>query len=170
MRQPPMAVASLSSCRWSSTGGCLERGIDHWLAGGSWLMCTLKRWQLAALQLMAAGSEEWPTAADTRVTGNKLLHLAASAAAGLQQLWCYGHWIYIRNLPSRFNVDLLAHCSDYPMYRDFCPYITNHGLGPKTFTGSHKWYRTQPHMLELIFHRQMLEYPCLCRRRLSPLL
>ncbi|KAJ8633703.1 hypothetical protein MRB53_027039 [Persea americana] len=74
---------------------------------------------------------------------------------------CNGRWIYIRDLPSRFNIDLLAHCSKYPIYGDFCPYITNHGLGPKTFNGSHSWYRTNPHMLELIFHRRMLEYPCI---------
>ncbi|XXG89526.1 hypothetical protein AAC387_Pa12g1507 [Persea americana] len=74
---------------------------------------------------------------------------------------CYGRWIYIRNLLSRFNVDLLAHCSDYPIYCNFCPYITNHGLGSRTFNGSHCWYRTHPHMLELIFHRRMLEDPWL---------
>ncbi|KAJ8635526.1 hypothetical protein MRB53_009793 [Persea americana] len=73
----------------------------------------------------------------------------------------YGHWIYIRNLQSRFNVDLLAHCSDYPIYSNFCPYIANHGLGPRTFNGSHSQYRTHPHMLELISNCQMLEYPSL---------
>ena len=72
---------------------------------------------------------------------------------------CYSRWIYIRNLPSRFNVDLLAHCSDYPIYRDFYPHITNHGLGPKTFNGSHNRYRTHPLTLELIFHCKMLECP-----------
>ncbi|KAJ8628699.1 hypothetical protein MRB53_022022 [Persea americana] len=36
---------------------------------------------------------------------------------------------------------------------------SNHGLDPKTFNGSHNWYQTHPHMLELIIHRQMLEYP-----------
>ncbi|KAJ8623240.1 hypothetical protein MRB53_031769 [Persea americana] len=74
---------------------------------------------------------------------------------------CYSRWIYVRNLSSRFNVDLLAHCSDYPIFRNFCHYITNHGLGPETFNGSHGWYRPHTYMLELIFHRQMLEYSCL---------
>lgn len=67
----------------------------------------------------------------------------------------------MRKLPSRFNLDLLGRCSDYPIYQDFCPYISNHGLGPKTHNRTQSWYRTEPHMLELVFHRRMLEYPCL---------
>ncbi|XXG56617.1 hypothetical protein AAC387_Pa03g3987 [Persea americana] len=50
---------------------------------------------------------------------------------------CYGRWIYIRNFTSCFNVDLLAHYSNDPIYHDFCPYITNRALGPRTFNGSH---------------------------------
>ncbi|KAL5728220.1 putative xyloglucan galactosyltransferase gt19 [Ranunculus cassubicifolius] len=74
---------------------------------------------------------------------------------------CFGKWIYIRKLPSQFNLDLLQNCSDYPLYEDFCPYLANHGLGHKTHNRSHSWYRTDPYMLELIFHRRILEYPCL---------
>ncbi|XP_058104567.1 probable xyloglucan galactosyltransferase GT19 [Magnolia sinica] len=74
---------------------------------------------------------------------------------------CRGRWIHIRNLPSRFNLDLLANCSHYPVYDNFCPYIANHGLGQKTHSRSHSWYRTDPDMLELIFHRRILEYRCL---------
>ncbi|XP_023005403.1 probable xyloglucan galactosyltransferase GT19 [Cucurbita maxima] len=74
---------------------------------------------------------------------------------------CNGRWIHIRNLPSRFNLDLLSNCSEYPIFDEFCPYLANHGLGQKTHNRSHSWYRTDPSMLELIFHRRMLEYPCL---------
>ncbi|KAF8380480.1 hypothetical protein HHK36_027966 [Tetracentron sinense] len=74
---------------------------------------------------------------------------------------CTGRWVHIRKLPSRFNLDLLANCSDYPVYDNFCPYLTNHGLGQKTHNRSHSWYRTDPFMLELLFHRRILEYPCL---------
>ncbi|XP_023539207.1 probable xyloglucan galactosyltransferase GT19 [Cucurbita pepo subsp. pepo] len=74
---------------------------------------------------------------------------------------CNGRWIHIRNLPSRFNLDLLSNCSEYPIFDDFCPYLANHGLGQKTHNRSHSWYRTDPSMLELILHRRMLEYPCL---------
>ncbi|KGN55897.1 probable xyloglucan galactosyltransferase GT19 [Cucumis sativus] len=74
---------------------------------------------------------------------------------------CDDRWIHIRSLPSRFNLDLLSNCSEYPIFDDFCPYLANHGLGHKTYNRSHSWYRTDPSMLELIFHRRMLEYPCL---------
>lgn len=74
---------------------------------------------------------------------------------------CTNRWIHIRRLPPEFNLDLLANCSEYPLFDNFCPYIPNHGLGQKTHNSSHSWYRTDPFMLELIFHRRMLEYPCL---------
>ncbi|KAF5478459.1 hypothetical protein F2P56_005018 [Juglans regia] len=74
---------------------------------------------------------------------------------------CTNRWIHIRRLPSQFNHDLLSNCSQYPLFFDFCPYLPNHGLGLKTHSRSHSWFRTDTFMLELIFHRRMLEYPCL---------
>ncbi|KAH7549587.1 hypothetical protein JRO89_XS13G0052900 [Xanthoceras sorbifolium] len=74
---------------------------------------------------------------------------------------CTNRWIHIRRLPSSFNLDLLTNCSEYSLYDNFCPYLLNHGLGPKTHNRSHSWYRTDPFLLELVFHRRMLEYPCL---------
>ncbi|KAK6935216.1 Exostosin, GT47 domain [Dillenia turbinata] len=74
---------------------------------------------------------------------------------------CKDRWIYIRKLPQNFNLDLLKKCSEYPIYDNFCPHLANHGLGQKTHNNSQSWYRTDPYMLELIFHRRILEYPCL---------
>ncbi|MCE0482008.1 putative xyloglucan galactosyltransferase gt19 [Datura stramonium] len=74
---------------------------------------------------------------------------------------CTNKWIHIRHLPPQFNLDLLSNCSEYPLFDNFCPYLANHGLGQKTHNKSHSWYRTDPFMLELVFHRRMLEYPCL---------
>ncbi|XP_047321674.1 probable xyloglucan galactosyltransferase GT19 [Impatiens glandulifera] len=74
---------------------------------------------------------------------------------------CADRWIHIRNLPHQFNLDLITNCSQYPLFDNFCPYVLNHGLGQKTHNRSHSWYRTDPLMLEIIFHRRMLEYPCL---------
>ncbi|CAN8230981.1 unnamed protein product [Cochlearia groenlandica] len=74
---------------------------------------------------------------------------------------CTDRWIHIRTLPSRFNLDLLSTCNRYPITEDLCPYLANHGLGPKTHTRTRSWYRTDPLLLELIFHRRILEYPCL---------
>ncbi|XP_068635552.1 probable xyloglucan galactosyltransferase GT19 [Aristolochia californica] len=85
----------------------------------------------------------------------------AVAEDGSENPGCDGRWIHVRRLPSRFNLDLLRNCSEYPIYDDFCPYIANHGLGQKTHNRSRSWYRTDSHMLELFFHRRVLEYPCL---------
>ncbi|KAI3981361.1 hypothetical protein MKX01_001806 [Papaver californicum] len=74
---------------------------------------------------------------------------------------CKGKWVYVRKLPTSFNLDLLVDCSNYPLYDNFCPHLANHGLGHKTHNRSHSWFRTDPFMLELIFHRRILEYPCL---------
>ncbi|CAO2819818.1 unnamed protein product [Amaranthus hypochondriacus] len=75
---------------------------------------------------------------------------------------CTGRRIHIRKLPTRFNLDLLTNCSSFfPLYHDFCPHLANHGLGQKTHNRSHSWYRTDTHLLELFFHRRLLEYPCL---------
>ncbi|XVF51686.1 hypothetical protein PTKIN_Ptkin04bG0204400 [Pterospermum kingtungense] len=65
------------------------------------------------------------------------------------------------NLPLRFNPDLLTNCSQYSLFDDFCPCLANHGLGQKTHIKSRSWYRTDPLLLELIFHGRILEYPCL---------
>ncbi|XP_019156429.1 PREDICTED: probable xyloglucan galactosyltransferase GT19 [Ipomoea nil] len=93
------------------------------------------------------------------------LFLAVVAAAVTEdsdlETGCDGRWIHIRHLPPRFNLDLISNCSQYPIFDDFCPYLPNHGLGQKTHSSSHSWYRTDPYMLELVFHRRMLEYPCL---------
>ncbi|KAJ0805853.1 putative exostosin [Helianthus annuus] len=76
---------------------------------------------------------------------------------------CTNRWIHIRQLPSLFNLDILTNCSEthHPFATNFCPFLTNHGLGPKTHNQSHSWFRTDTNLLELFFHRRMLEYPCL---------
>ncbi|KAL8256009.1 hypothetical protein R6Q59_031076 [Mikania micrantha] len=76
---------------------------------------------------------------------------------------CTNRWIHIRHLTPQFNLDILANCSadHHPFSGDFCPYTTNHGLGPKTHNQSHSWFRTDTTLLEPFFHRRMLEYPCL---------
>ncbi|KAM1332598.1 hypothetical protein PS2_008615 [Malus domestica] len=89
-----------------------------------------------------------------QILGNNLDHPQSDSD-------CTGRWIHIRRLPPSFNRDLLSNCSDYPLFDDFYPHLANNGLSQKTHNLSHSWYRTDSLMLELIFHRQMLEYPCL---------
>ncbi|XP_020592558.1 LOW QUALITY PROTEIN: probable xyloglucan galactosyltransferase GT19 [Phalaenopsis equestris] len=75
---------------------------------------------------------------------------------------CEGRWIHIRELPAQFNTELLSSCKSFPIFTDdFCPFLANHGLGPRTHNRSLSWYRTDSHYLEPFFHRRLNEYPCL---------
>ncbi|KAJ8511704.1 hypothetical protein OPV22_002138 [Ensete ventricosum] len=123
---------------------------------------------LLALRFLLA----WDPSATT-VTASRSGGLAQKAGAissgASDRSECNGRWIYIRELPSRFNTDLLATCDDFPILfeireqpeKSIIPFLANHGLGPRTHNRSRSWYRTEPLFFELFFHRRMLEYPCL---------
>ncbi len=97
---------------------------------------------------------------------------------------CRGKHIYIHNLPPEFNSNIVARCR-YGINSglNFCPHTSNHGLGmnldskkqrPRNRSGSaiaaaaaavddafrHGWYKTDPYMLEFIFHSRLQSYPC----------
>lgn len=42
---------------------------------------------------------------------------------------CDGQGIYVYDLPSEFNKDLVGQCRDMVPWQDFCRYISNEGLG-----------------------------------------
>ncbi|KAJ7957312.1 xyloglucan galactosyltransferase KATAMARI1-like [Quillaja saponaria] len=44
---------------------------------------------------------------------------------------CSGRYIYMHDLPSRFNEDLLKNCRKLLKWIDMCPYMSNLGLGPE---------------------------------------
>ncbi|RYQ79060.1 hypothetical protein HN873_050144 [Arachis hypogaea] len=79
---------------------------------------------------------------------------------------CYGQYIYVHKLPSRFNDDLLKRCRSLLHWGDMCPYLTNLGLGPKIIENAKvllkdTWYQTNQFSLEVIFHNIMKHYKCL---------
>ncbi|CAN6996664.1 unnamed protein product, partial [Brassica rapa subsp. trilocularis] len=84
---------------------------------------------------------------------------------------CVGRYIYIHNLPSRFNKDILQDCESISRPKDktsMCRYIENSGFGPQMGDGdstdskySRSWYATNQFMLEVIFHEKMKTYECL---------
>jgi xyloglucan galactosyltransferase MUR3 len=78
---------------------------------------------------------------------------------------CSGRYIYIYDLPSRFNSDLLRECKALCMWTDMCPFIANSGLGPPLNDSSGVltepgWYATNQFTLEIIFHNRMKQYRC----------
>ncbi|CAJ2668160.1 unnamed protein product [Trifolium pratense] len=84
---------------------------------------------------------------------------------------CNGRYVYIQNLPFRFNQFLLQNCHILTRGTDksnMCPYMKNLGLGPEiknqNFNGvllSNTWYATNQFLLEVIFHNKMKNYECL---------
>ncbi|KAK7307854.1 hypothetical protein VNO77_41275 [Canavalia gladiata] len=73
---------------------------------------------------------------------------------------CDGQGIYVYDLPSKFNKDLVAHCHDMFPWQDFCNYFSNEGLGEPTTKLGKGWYQTHQYSLELIFHSRVLKHPC----------
>ncbi|KAJ8768175.1 hypothetical protein K2173_021115 [Erythroxylum novogranatense] len=79
---------------------------------------------------------------------------------------CTGRYVYVHDLPSRFNRDILSDCKSLVEWYDMCPYVKNMGLGPqvknhgKVLMGK-SWFSTNQFLLEVIFHNRMKSYECL---------
>ncbi|CAA0829183.1 glycosyltransferase 18 [Striga hermonthica] len=87
---------------------------------------------------------------------------------------CPSGKVYVYDLPSKFNKDLLLrNCTDLIHWNWQCGLVTNRGYGgpavelrgllPENLAGS--WYRTNQFALELIFHHRVLTHKC---RTLEP--
>lgn len=86
---------------------------------------------------------------------------------------CAGRYVYMHNLPSRFNDDLIKSCEAYIELRNKCKYLVNSGFGPQILEDDHNhttrvltietgsWYSTNQFMLEVIFREKMRHYECL---------
>lgn len=76
---------------------------------------------------------------------------------------CLGRYIYIHELPSRFNEDLLKNCHllTRGTEKNMCPYLVNFGFGPGIEFYEMGLFRTSQFSLEVIFHNKMRSYRCL---------
>ncbi|RHN58018.1 putative exostosin [Medicago truncatula] len=81
---------------------------------------------------------------------------------------CLGQYIYVYDLPARFNEDLLKGCHSLQKWENMCVFLSNLGVGPKIIEKSKKevlskknWYATNQYSLEVIFHNIMKHYKCL---------
>ncbi|KAG7573395.1 Exostosin-like [Arabidopsis suecica] len=86
---------------------------------------------------------------------------------------CAGRYVYMHDLPSRFNDDLIKSCEAYIELRNKCKYLVNSGFGPRILEDKHNhntqvltietgsWYYTNQFMLEVIFRDKMRHYECL---------
>ncbi|XP_062205785.1 xyloglucan galactosyltransferase KATAMARI1 homolog [Phragmites australis] len=79
---------------------------------------------------------------------------------------CAGRYVYMYDLPPRFNDEIVRDCSKLDPGTDMCPYVVNCGMGKAlgdeggVFSGR-GWYDTHQFMLDVIFHGRMKAYECL---------
>ncbi|KAF3340767.1 xyloglucan galactosyltransferase KATAMARI1 [Carex littledalei] len=81
---------------------------------------------------------------------------------------CTGRYVYLYDLPDRFNSQIIQNCRNLSVSSDMCKYVTSSGLGRKlndtsssTVLSETGWYVTDQFMLEIIFHNRMKQYKCL---------
>ncbi|KAL5848512.1 hypothetical protein ACOSQ4_006525 [Xanthoceras sorbifolium] len=81
---------------------------------------------------------------------------------------CLGRYIYVHDLPSRFNEDLVKNCHLFTRgtEQNMCPYLVNLGLGSRIQNHemvllNDSWFSTNQFLLEVIFHNRMKNYKCL---------
>lgn len=86
---------------------------------------------------------------------------------------CESGRVYVYDLPTKFNKDLLNNCHDLDPWSSRCNAVSNGGLGPKA-TGLESivpenlrsaWYWTDMYSAEVIYHERILNYKC---RTLDP--
>ncbi|KAL0920820.1 hypothetical protein M5K25_009990 [Dendrobium thyrsiflorum] len=88
------------------------------------------------------------------------LHIMRKWASTNNNINCSGKGIFVYDLPSKFNKDLIAQCNKLLPWTDLCEFLVNDGIGlpiPRLGPG---WYRTHQYSLEPIFHSRVLNHRC----------
>ncbi|WOG94967.1 hypothetical protein DCAR_0314264 [Daucus carota subsp. sativus] len=81
---------------------------------------------------------------------------------------CGGRYIYVHDLPPRFNEDMLKECRSLSLWTNMCKFTTNAGLGPPlenkegVFSNT-GWYATNQFAVDVIFSNRMKQYECLTK-------
>ncbi|KAF8102740.1 hypothetical protein N665_0196s0033 [Sinapis alba] len=78
---------------------------------------------------------------------------------------CQGKYVYMHDVPSLFNEELLKNCWTLSRWTDMCELTSNFGLGPRlpNMEGVSGWFATNQFTLEVIFHNRMKQYKCLTK-------
>ncbi|KAI5059778.1 hypothetical protein GOP47_0026097 [Adiantum capillus-veneris] len=86
---------------------------------------------------------------------------------------CKGKHIFIYDLPSKFNLDLLDRCLKLLPWQNMCEFFSNSGMGrilatsqtdktsSRILVPSGVWYETHQYALEVLFHERLKHYKCL---------
>ncbi|KAL6649206.1 hypothetical protein ACP70R_013430 [Stipagrostis hirtigluma subsp. patula] len=81
---------------------------------------------------------------------------------------CGGRYIYVHELPPRFNDDMLRDCKKLSVWTNMCRFMSNDGLGPPlgnedgVFSNT-GWYGTNQFSVDVIFANRMKQYECLTK-------
>ncbi|XP_068658584.1 xyloglucan galactosyltransferase MUR3-like isoform X1 [Aristolochia californica] len=81
---------------------------------------------------------------------------------------CGGRYIYVHDLPPKFNEQMLKECKTLSLWTNMCKFTTNAGLGPPleneqgVFSNT-GWYATNQFAVDVIFSNRMKQYECLTR-------
>ncbi|KAK1650169.1 hypothetical protein QYE76_067974 [Lolium multiflorum] len=81
---------------------------------------------------------------------------------------CAGRYVYMYDLPPRFNADLARDCRRLSASTDMCKHVANDGFGPPIMGGGDGGslpergaYDTDQFMMGMIFHARMRQHECL---------
>ncbi|XP_072955725.1 xyloglucan galactosyltransferase KATAMARI1 homolog [Typha angustifolia] len=81
---------------------------------------------------------------------------------------CGGRYIFVHDLPARFNDDMLKDCRKLSLWTNMCKFTSNAGLGPPlenvegVFSNT-GWYATNQFAVDVIFNNRMKQYDCLTK-------
>ncbi|KAL0331243.1 UNVERIFIED_CONTAM: Xyloglucan-specific galacturonosyltransferase 1 [Sesamum angustifolium] len=90
----------------------------------------------------------------------QLLQVHRSWISDSNNSTCEGRGIYVYDLPTKFNKDLLAQCGDMIPWEDFCRFLSNDAFGEPIQKLGRGWHHTHQYSLEPIFHARVLKHPC----------
>uniref|UniRef100_M8CF47 Exostosin GT47 domain-containing protein n=1 Tax=Aegilops tauschii TaxID=37682 RepID=M8CF47_AEGTA len=112
------------------------------------------------------------TSYSAAVAAPAVLQLKPSAFFSVPRIFrrdpCAGRYVYMYDLPPRFNADLVRECRRISGSTDVCKDVANDGFGPPIKGGGEAGslpesgaYDTDQYMLGLIFHARMRRHECL---------
>ncbi|MQM18260.1 hypothetical protein Taro_051246 [Colocasia esculenta] len=85
---------------------------------------------------------------------------APAGGGGRGKLQCEGRGVFVYDLPSKFNGDLMARCHGLLPWTDLCPHFADDGMGEAIPALGRGWHKTHQYALEPIFHQRVLRHPC----------
>jgi len=83
----------------------------------------------AASRVVINGTDERVANAVKVVEEQLQVHRSWRSKSNKNYASCDGRGIYVYDLPSKFNKDLVGQCRDMVPWQDFCSYLSNEGLG-----------------------------------------